>query len=348
MFPLQFAFDVVSKFSRPGQVVFDPFAGRATSVFAAAVQGRPSLGIEITAVGWLFGQVKLRAAMKSDVLARLDDLKSIAGEYRCLVESLPEFYQFCFSSDVLAFLLAARDVLGWQSSLVDMTLMAFIVMYLHGKEPSALSNQMRGTKAMSPQYSVQWWKDNNKATPPNVDWYEFIRKRVIWRYEKGRPPSGLGELWRGDSTVLIRQVHNTIERDRRPRCSLLFTSPPYSAVINYYKDQWLRHWMLGGSEMPQSSPRKYEKRFESQVEYLDLLTDVFTEASKIMAEDGVVYVRTDAREFTFNTTKNVLQNAFPGWRMQIEAVPVTGQTQTRLFGDKSQKPGEMDIVLHAP
>ena len=36
MFPMKFAFDVVNEFSRPGAAVLDPFAGRASSVYAAA------------------------------------------------------------------------------------------------------------------------------------------------------------------------------------------------------------------------------------------------------------------------------------------------------------------------
>lgn len=345
MFPLEFAFEVVSRHSQPGDMVLDPFAGRATSVYAAAVQGRPALGIEITAVGWLFGQAKLHPAPEEKVLERLRHLQALVCEYDSLGDCLPEFYQYCFSPDVLTFLLAARDNLRWQSNPTDMSLMAFIVMYLHGKLTAALSNQMRGTKAMSPQYSVDWWKTHAKDSPPKVDWYEFLRKRIIWRYAKGRPPSGLGELWLGDSTILMKQVRENAERRHSQRCSLLFTSPPYNAVINYYKDQWLRNWMIGGPELPQSSPKKYEKRFSSQTEYRELLRSVFCDAATTMASKSTVYVRTDAREFTFNTTKEVLQDAFPGWKMKIIPVPVNGKTQTSLFGDKSKKPGEMDIIL---
>ena len=61
MFPLEFAFDVVHKYSKPEQLVLDPFAGRASSVFAAATQERYGLGIEINPVGWVYGQTKLKS-----------------------------------------------------------------------------------------------------------------------------------------------------------------------------------------------------------------------------------------------------------------------------------------------
>ena len=59
----------------------------------------------------------------------------------------------------------------------------------------------------------------------------------------------------------------------------------------------------------------------------------------------MIYVRTDAREFTLNTTLEVLSECFPNWEQKLIPRPVKKQTQTSLFGDKSKKPGEVDIIL---
>jgi hypothetical protein len=67
-----------------------------------------------------------------------------------------------------------------------------------------------------------------------------------------------------------------------------------------------------------------------------------------MAENSVIYVRTDAREFTLTTTREVLSQCFPSHKEQLIPRPVNGKTQTALFGDKSEKPGEMDILLTLP
>ena len=55
MFPLEFAFEVVNTYSQEGDCIIDPFAGRCSSVYAGAVLGRNSWGIEINPVGWLYG-----------------------------------------------------------------------------------------------------------------------------------------------------------------------------------------------------------------------------------------------------------------------------------------------------
>jgi hypothetical protein len=66
-----------------------------------------------------------------------------------------------------------------------------------------------------------------------------------------------------------------------------------------------------------------------------------------MAEKSTVYVRTDKRDFTRKTTIEVLKKYFPDYRMETSDRPLSEntKTQTQLFGDKSIKPGEIDIIL---
>jgi hypothetical protein len=64
-----------------------------------------------------------------------------------------------------------------------------------------------------------------------------------------------------------------------------------------------------------------------------------------MTDDATVYVRTDAREYTFDTTRDVLRKCFPKKDEKLEEQPVSGETQTALYGDKTDKPGEFDIIM---
>ena len=66
-----------------------------------------------------------------------------------------------------------------------------------------------------------------------------------------------------------------------------------------------------------------------------------------MKRKSTIYVRTDKREFTLNTTLEILTRHFPKHSVQIIDKPLKGdtKTQTKLYGDKSMKPGEVDIIL---
>lgn len=344
MFPLEFAFNVVHQYSRPGQTVLDPFAGRASSIYAAATQNRYGVGIEINPVGWVYGEAKLNTGTFAWVKKRLRQLRDLANDYVDEAASMPEFFQYCYCQDVLSFLLAARAILDWRRSRPDATLTALLLVYLHGKRGQALSNQMRQAKAMSPEYSIAWWKEHSPE-PPQIDPYEFILQRVEWRYAKGRPSTGKSAILLGNSVRVLKRVAKQVENGLVKPFSLLFTSPPYYGITNYYYDQWLRLWLLGGPDHPSSLREKYKRKFESREVYRDLLLSVFSTSVSLMARDATIYVRTDAREFTKRTTLEVLRDCFPGWKEQIIDRPVLEETQTALYGDKSQKPGEVDIIL---
>jgi DNA modification methylase len=346
MFPLEFAFEVVEKYSKPGQLVIDPFTGRGSSIYAAATQERYGFGIEINPLGWVYAQVKLNPAPQRLVENRLKAIvrASESKKYQDQAKELPEFFKLCFAKDTRTFLLAARNNLNWNEDLVDRTLMSFILVYLHGKANQSLSNQMSLTKAMGPAYSVRWWKQH-ELKPPKIDIKTFLLTRIRWRYAKGIPEITHSKVIMGDSSILLKQEVETFSREIDKRCSLLFTSPPYYKLTDYHRDQWLRLWLLGGEEQPLWRSEKHTGRFNSQVAYTELLEIVFCNAAQIMDDSGTVYVRTDIRDFTKTTTLNTLRKYFPHWKETIIDAPVTGKTQTTIWGNKSNRTGEVDIIL---
>lgn len=341
MFPLDFAYEIVKRYTQPGDRVLDPFVGRGSSIYAAAATGRTGCGIEINPVGWVYSKAKLRPTTQGRVIQRLHDVGHRAAAVSINEAKLPEFFEWAYSVGVLRFLLAARETLRWQESKVDRTLMTFILVYLHGKRSRSLSNQMRDSKAMAPDYAIRWWKDRDMS-PPDVEPLEFLEQRIAWRYKKGKPDLS-GEVLLGDSMRLLDS--GRYRRAFAKPFDLLFTSPPYCGVTNYHYDQWLRLWMLGQQPTPKQRGGRWQRKFESQSDYRDLLAGVFRGAAKRMSREAVVVVRTDAREFTHTATLEALQTAFPYKQLNEEKRPYSGQTQTALFGDPSKKPGEVDLVM---
>ena len=344
MFPVGFSDSVVERYTSRGDAVLDPFAGRATAVFSAASKGRYGLGIEISPVGWVYGQAKLRSATEHDTRTRLEEIGRHAGRYRAQVKALPLFFRHCFGRDVLQFLLAARSELNWRRCVVDRTLVAFILVYLHGKRDYSLSNQMRQTKAMAPGYAMRWWTSRS-LHPPQVDPVTFLAKRVAWRYEKGTPQVSPAKVYLGDATLLLGNKTSGVCRSDLFPAKLLFTSPPYFKLTNYHYDQWLRLWLLGGRADPTRSGRPNRGKFENRADYRALLRRVFSGCAKLLSRDAVVYVRTDRRPETYCVTREVLREVFPTKRVVRRLRPFRRPTQTHLFGDNSRKVGEVDLVL---
>jgi hypothetical protein len=270
------------------------------------------------------------------VLTRLEE---IGSEKPKLVETA-EFFRSAYSPSVLSFLCSAREHLDWRRNQVDRTLMALILICLHDKRKAGLSNQMRQTKAVHPDYAVRWWRRNGYKAP-DIDPVDMLKKKIEWRYAKGVPSTkSASRIYLGDCTRLLSRT--PADGDVK----MLFTSPPYYQVTNYFVDQWLRNWMLGGPNRPSSGEHPYKKRFDNKAAYRKLLEDAFRKAAERLRADAILFVRTDARKFTYETTEAVLRTLFPRKIMTIYRAPLlNGNSQTALFGDTEEKPGEVDLIL---
>lgn len=344
MFPIDFAFDVVEKYSQPGDYIIDPFSGRGSSIYAGGVLGRHSLGIEINPVGWLYSHVKLKPADLKNVSDRLLTIYSKRNYYSRSIHRMPLFYRMCYCDEVLKFLLAARKNLNWRNDDIDATLMSVLLVYLHGKIGEGLSNQMKMTKAMGINYSIEWWKKQKLGNPPQINPFDFILKRLEWRYKKGKPAVFDSRVVFGDSTIELEKLSHDVNRIGK-KFSLLFTSPPYYSITDYYADQWIRLWLLGGPEEPKSKNEKHKSRFASKENYFNLLNSVFHHCAKMMKDDCTVYVRTDRREYSYKTTLEILKKQFPDHFIQIVDRPFKKRTQTEIHGNKANESGEKDIIL---
>lgn len=338
MFPKGFARRTILRFTEEGDWVLDPFCGRGTATFEAAVAGRNFTGVEISPVGWIYAKTKANPAEKEELLARLHSLKRYKPKH------LPcsRFFRMAYCLEVRRFLAIAKAQLNWRQSKVDRTLMAIILIHLHDHAEVGLSNQMQQAKAVHPDYAVRWWTAKGLQNPPTIDPYALLAKKIEWRYKKGLPESsGAGQIYLGDSRKVVSQLNGH-------RHSLLLTSPPYQGVTNYSADQWLRLWLVGANpfQTQRQDGRDCRGRFYDREKYESLLRAVFVAARPTLKPDAVIYVRTDARKFTRECTRKVLQEVFPRKSCRERLRPVTKeQSQTRLFGDKEKKPGEVDFVM---
>ncbi len=344
MFPTRFADAVVKEYTSPGDMILDPFAGRGTAVFSSAALDRIGIGIEISPVGWIYAKVKLVPAPLEEVQARLLEIGEHTDRFAGEAEALPEFFKKCFVPSVRRFLLASRYKLDWRKNICDRTLMALLLIYLHGKRGQAFSNQMRQTKAMAPQYSIDWWS-KRKMDPPEISSVAFMGKRIQWRYAKGIMEENGSEVFLDDAVNRLPSLKTWLGNRGLPQPNLLLTSPPYFGVTNYHYDQWLRLWLLGYEADASARRGPHQGRFGNAVSYQSLLQNVFHYAASVVSDDAVIYVRTSNQTFTRETTRRALLDAFPNKQLSEHIRPFIKPTQTHLFGDKTPKPGEIDLVL---
>lgn len=334
MFPVDFAREFVEAYSSPGDTVIDPFCGRGTTNYVARVLGRNSIGCDLNPVAWVYTKAKTDPVRQiGRILKRVEAIQElVTTEDR---KSKNDFQRLAWSPEVLGFLNSARRELNWRHSKTDWTLAAFILVYLHAKMGGGLSNQMRQSKSMSPDYAVRWWTKKG-LSPPEIDPVEFLQKRIRWRYEKGLISRDC------DTRILLGDSSRKLSLCEDVEASLLITSPPYMGITNYQYDNWIRLWALGGPELPE---HKSEYRHCSKVQYKKLLKDVFSTTRSLLKDDATVITRTDRRKFTLETTAYTLVDIWPEHQIYGRASIPSKPSQTALFGDTEVKPGEVDLLL---
>ena len=103
---------------------------------------------------------------------------------------------------------------------------------------------------------------------------------------------------------------------------------------------------MGHEPYPTTRSDPQRGKYGDKKKYRELLTKVFSKSANLMCDEAKILVRTDARKFTFETTVEVLANCFPNKKLKIIERPLQKPSQTALFGNKSKKPGEMDLLLN--
>ena len=314
MFPLEFARQVVEAFSKCGDTVLDPFCGRGTTPYVAMISGRGGAGCDINPVAWLYAAVKTNPHPSfHDVARRIDEIASAV----CTRDRQPadEFQALAYGPRALGFINVARRELRWRDSVLDRTVAALLLHYLHAKLGHGLSNQLRPTKAMCPDYSVRWWKKCGLTTPPDIDAAAFLHERAAWRYAKRIPEHS------GSACVTLGDASESLPEMPAP-AGLILTSPPYVGVTNYRADNWLRLWALG--EGPPRPDWSTDQKFCNVERYETMLIGVLRAARARSRQDAVWCLRVDARERTSSVVRRVMASTLPDHRNYERGVSFTG------------------------
>jgi site-specific DNA-methyltransferase (adenine-specific) len=271
-FPASLAHAFIARYSRPGDVVFDPFAGRGTTPLQACAEGRIGVGGDLNPFAHLLTAAKLEAPSRGDAATRLTALRlgwagGSAGWERLAAavvrdptrapvptagsgrgpdagtEPVPAEVALAFHRRTLAQLLFIRSSLDLERP-VDRFLAAATSGILHGKSPSYLSTIMPNTFSMAPRY-VRDFAARTGFVPPERDAFDCLAAKVRRLYRQ-LPPGAPGVSLLADAREVMSLARAELRRRGLPdRARLVLTSPPYLRVVKYGYYNWLRTWFLG-------------------------------------------------------------------------------------------------------
>jgi site-specific DNA-methyltransferase (adenine-specific) len=297
-FPAALAHAFVERYSRPGDVVLDPFSGRGTAPLEAVVSGRIGVGNDLNPFAHLLTAAKLDPPTQAEARTRATALRlafaagapgwldraralqqdPLAGaEVRVPAEVALAFHERTFAQ--LLFLQASLDL----ATPVDRFIAAAIAGILHGKTPSYLSTLMPNTFSMAPRY-VRDFAQRTAFQSPDRDAFDRLESKLS-RLIRDPPPRTTGIALLGDARDAGARASSALRTRRLPeRARLVLTSPPYLRVLKYGYYNWLRAWFLGfDSKAIDASLDDAHRR----APYLDFLREVLRDLRPALTEDGI-------------------------------------------------------------
>lgn len=287
MFPEAFVRRNLLAWSRPDDIVLDPFCGRGTTILESLLNGRRAIGCDTNPVAFCLSRAKASAPGFGEVLDRISILESRFQKWAAAPECLTdEFFELCFHPITLRPIEFLRRKLRWRHNPVDCFIAALALGCLHGESHRTdlcFSNRMPRTISTKPAYSVRWWRRNH-CKPPERDVFSILRKAASYRYESA-PPQLRGRVVEADA-----RRAGSVLRSYKGRVRLVVTSPPYLDITDYHEDQWLRLWFLGGPSRPTTGQGR-DDRHRRVERYWQFLREAWAGVVPLLAKSAQFVIR---------------------------------------------------------
>ncbi|SDF28911.1 DNA methyltransferase [Myxococcus virescens] len=227
---------LVLQYSRPGELVADPFCGSGTIPLEALLHGRSVTGADCNEYAVLLTRAKTAKETLDDVRIRLASALTEAAGISIDLRRVPLWVRRFFHPRTLKEALAFASVL---KSRDDSFLLACLLGILHHQRPGFLS--------FPSSHLVPYLR--TRSFPPErfPEMYEYrdIESRMLRKIER--------TFSRVGPTVYSPATSATISLNRQPSRILIpkhvdciITSPPYMNALDYVRDNRLRLWLLSG------------------------------------------------------------------------------------------------------
>lgn len=370
-FPAPLAHAFISRFSRPGDVVLDPFSGRGTVPLQAVVERRIGAGNDASPLAHLLTAAKVDAPPQLEVEERLAQLRlawfdrsidwlvAVQAGAGAITEG-PAGRLDVLRADVLAAfhprslaqLLFLRRCLDVRSR-TDRFLAAAALGILHGRSRGYLSDAMPNGFSLAPGYAARWVAARQRAVPER-DVLRLLAAKVRRLYRDGRPPTG-GVALLGDARDAGSRLRSALATRGQPeRARLVITSPPYLRTLRYGSLNWLRLWFLGLE--PAAVDTALQLR-PGPLAFGEFLRETLTNLRPALSHDAIVVMvvgdlatdlgkpRTGQRDLAASVWEAAAEPA--GYRLAgaIRDPVAANRKLTRLWGAQAGRATDTDRIL---
>jgi hypothetical protein len=272
----------IERLTVPGELVYDPFMGRGTTLVEAALLGRVPAGCDVNPLSITLTRPRLNPPLQRNVERRLEEIDF--GSHREFPEDLLVFYHPETLREICAlklYLTMRRE--NAMSDAVDDWITLVALNRLTGHSVGFFSvYTMPPNQAVSVK-SQRKINERRKQTPPRRDVARVIAKksRSLLSDCRGEIRQRLRAIY-GAARLVTGHSSDTPSIESES-VSLVVTSPPFLDVVDYAGDNWLRCWFLG------IDPKSVRITVPRDIEtWQTEMTKVFCELHRVLKPSGHV------------------------------------------------------------
>jgi SAM-dependent methyltransferase len=229
----QLAETFLRRYARPGDLVWDPFAGSGTTLVEANAFGARAAGCDVSAFNCLLARVKTAAYEPAALVGDLVRLASGERQPRCSAPS--RYLERWFAPRALADLLSFRERVG-ETAYPDL----WRVVLSRSARSARLARHDDLDFPKEPVVGEYFCHKHRRVCRPVGEADKFLRRYVRDAAQRVREFAELRTP--ADVTVL----HGDARRlDPPERVDLVLTSPPYPGLIDYHEQHAYAYELLG-------------------------------------------------------------------------------------------------------
>jgi hypothetical protein len=274
----------IEKYTKKGDVVYDPFGGRGTTAIEAALMGRNIIQNDINPISEILSSGRLVIPTLSEIEQRLKSIK-INQKLKSVID-LTMFYE----KQTFIEILSLRDYLikkekGSDLDYVDKWIRMVATNRLTGHSSGFFSvYTFPPNQAISAESQIKI-NEKRKQVPEYRNTIEIILKKSK-QLIKGLSVAEILNLKNASKKALyLNKPSDKTNEIKSNSVSLVVTSPPFLDIVQYKDDNWLRCWFNGIDAEAIGKNITMAKTLEI---WSAEMKKVLVELKRVLKKDGVI------------------------------------------------------------
>ncbi|MCK5075838.1 MAG: DNA adenine methylase [Calditrichia bacterium] len=274
----------INLFTNEGDVVYDPFSGRGTTVIEAALMGRNIIANDINPISKILARPRLRIPTISELVNRLSEIPVLKNTKADI--DLSMFYHLQTEAELVSIKMYLKEKKeNDKEDFIDDWIRMVATNRLTGHSPGFFSvYTLPPNQAVSQENQIKINRKRNQSPPCRAVKNLIIKKsKSLIKSIVLQQSKELSNIYK-NSLFLTKDARETYEIPN-DSIKLTVTSPPFLNVVQYAQDNWLRCW-FNNIDM-----KKVDKQIttpHSLEEWRLIMGDVFKELYRITQKNGWV------------------------------------------------------------